>query len=110
MVHTVSRSMLLLTYYTNTANYEKYCVNKKLSMLHCNGKCVLAKKIKQEENKKEKSNSKTSSDLEILLMNPKACSSVHHAVQSYCVLQFLYPLTIGEPSAFNEIVYRPPSC
>ena len=110
MAHTVSRSLLLVTYYTNTEAYEKLCVNKKLPMLHCNGKCALAKKIKQEESKKDTSSSKTSSNLEILLMNQKASSPIHQVIQFFSLLQLLYPLTIGEPSAFNEIVYRPPSC
>ncbi len=110
MAHTVSRSLLLATYYTNTAAYEKLCINKKLPILHCNGKCALAKKIKQEESKKDKSNTKTASDTEILLMNQKAFSPIHQVVQSYSLLQLLYPQSIGEPTAFNEIVYHPPSC
>lgn len=56
MFSTFSRTTLQLTYYTNRADYAKNCVNKKKPMLHCNGKCQLAKKIAEQE-KKEKEES-----------------------------------------------------
>jgi hypothetical protein len=48
------QSFLVLSYYTNTGAYSKNCVNKARPMLHCNGKCQLAKKIKQQEEKDQK--------------------------------------------------------
>ena len=38
----------LVDYYVNTDYYKSLCVNKELPKLNCNGKCVLAKKIKQQ--------------------------------------------------------------
>lgn len=38
-------------YFTNTAAYAKKCVNKAKPKTHCNGKCLLMKKMQEEENK-----------------------------------------------------------
>jgi hypothetical protein len=47
-----NNTFIVLSFYFN----QKYiaselCENRHRPMLHCNGKCLLAKKIKQEENK-----------------------------------------------------------
>ncbi len=41
----------LLDYYVNTDYYKEHCVNKELPQLNCDGKCILAKKIKQQTSK-----------------------------------------------------------
>ncbi|MDE3253183.1 MAG: hypothetical protein KGO92_10285 [Bacteroidota bacterium] len=38
-------------YYLNTSAYAKNCINKARPQMHCNGKCQMMKKIKQEEKK-----------------------------------------------------------
>lgn len=43
--------MFEIDYYLRTAAYAKNCVNKAKPMLHCNGKCQLAKKMLQEQKK-----------------------------------------------------------
>ncbi|HJU45470.1 MAG TPA: hypothetical protein VJ647_01750 [Chitinophagaceae bacterium] len=50
---TFYRTVIIMDYYTNTAAYAKNCENKARPKLHCNGKCQMMKKIKEEE-KKEK--------------------------------------------------------
>jgi hypothetical protein len=40
-----------IDYYLRTAEYAKNCVNKSRPMMHCNGKCQMAKKMMQEERK-----------------------------------------------------------
>ena len=48
---TFERAFLLLDYYTNTGSFAKNCENKLRPQLHCNGQCVLMKKLKEQENK-----------------------------------------------------------
>ena len=38
-------------YYSNREAFARECVNKSRPQLHCNGQCLLMKKLKQEENK-----------------------------------------------------------
>ncbi|MCX6204916.1 MAG: hypothetical protein NTZ19_01520 [Bacteroidetes bacterium] len=48
---TFSKGLIVANYYTNTEAYAKNCINKAKPKMHCNGKCQMMKKLKQEENK-----------------------------------------------------------
>ncbi|MEI7734445.1 MAG: hypothetical protein WCI49_03215 [Ferruginibacter sp.] len=50
---TFSAAFIQLGYAVNPAAFAKYCVNKAKPKLHCNGKCQLMKKIKEEEKKEQ---------------------------------------------------------
>jgi len=50
-VQTFDRAVIVFNYYTNMAAFAKNCENKAKPMLHCNGRCQMLKKLKQEENK-----------------------------------------------------------
>lgn len=43
-----SRSILLADYLVNIELYKKKCINKTKTMLHCNGKCQMLKKLKRQ--------------------------------------------------------------
>lgn len=64
----VSRGIILLSYYTNKAAYEKYCVNKARPQLHCDGQCQLAKKLKAQDEEDKKDPLKNSSYSEITMI------------------------------------------
>jgi len=51
VAQTFSKGFIVFDYYVNTSAYEKDCINKDKPWLHCNGKCQMAKKMRQEENK-----------------------------------------------------------
>jgi len=53
---TFSSPFVLLDYYLNTAAYAKNCINKAKLKLHCNGKCQMMKKMREEERKEQQSN------------------------------------------------------
>lgn len=48
-----SRVVIVLDYYTNRQAYIVNCVNKLRPEMHCNGKCQLMKKIKEQQNKEQ---------------------------------------------------------
>jgi hypothetical protein len=49
---TFSRGIVILDFYVNQSYITaKQCENRYRPMLHCNGKCQLVKKLKQQENK-----------------------------------------------------------
>ena len=48
---TFSKGLIVANYFTNTQAYAKNCINKAKPKMHCNGKCQMMKKLKQEENK-----------------------------------------------------------
>ncbi|MBL0145252.1 MAG: hypothetical protein IPP48_05380 [Chitinophagaceae bacterium] len=51
VIQMFSGQFIKLDYYLNTAAYAKNCENKAKPKLHCNGKCQMMKKLKQEEKK-----------------------------------------------------------
>jgi hypothetical protein len=50
-MQTFENGLIVLNYYTNAASFARDCENKARPQLHCNGKCQLLKKLKQQENK-----------------------------------------------------------
>ena len=52
-VQTFESAFLVLDYFTNTGSFAKNCENKQRPQLHCNGKCLLMKKLKEQENKEQ---------------------------------------------------------
>jgi hypothetical protein len=55
--NTLIKAGLFVNYQINKAEItRKYCENKAKPMLHCNGKCYLAKQLAKEQAKEEQSN------------------------------------------------------
>ncbi len=50
---TFSKAFVVFDYFTNTKAYAKNCENKAIAQMHCNGKCQMMKKLRQEEKKDE---------------------------------------------------------
>ncbi|HRP57433.1 hypothetical protein [Agriterribacter sp.] len=55
MAQVLSSPFIVFDYYVNTAGYAKNCVNKARVELHCNGKCQMAKELKQQEEREQQS-------------------------------------------------------
>lgn len=59
VAQTFHKAWIVVSFYSNQEYIAKtLCENKYRPMLHCNGQCALAKKLKQQE-KKEQSNPET---------------------------------------------------
>ncbi len=55
MAQVLSSHLIVFDYYVNTAYYAKNCINKARTELHCNGKCQVAKELKQQEEREHQS-------------------------------------------------------
>jgi len=53
LAQTFSKSFIVADYYMNTGAFAKNCVNKAKPKMHCNGKCQMMKKLKEQEKKEE---------------------------------------------------------
>ncbi|HVZ24824.1 MAG TPA: hypothetical protein VG842_02155 [Sediminibacterium sp.] len=60
------RLAIVTSYYLDTEAYAKNCVNKARPQMHCNGKCQLMKRLKQEENKDKQAPERRSFQDEVL--------------------------------------------
>lgn len=52
---TFSKAVIVTSYYADNGAYARNCVNKARPAMHCNGRCQLMKKMKQEENRDRQS-------------------------------------------------------
>ena len=105
MAQTFSGGLVMLNYYTNTGVFAKNCENKARPKMHCNGKCQMMKKLKQQE-KQDQQNSEKKSDIKIQVLSSKSfyCSSVEAfaiAVFKATPIEKNYPVTDISYSFFH---------
>ena len=53
-LHSFNQGFYYLDYLVNKAAYVQKCVNKSRPQLHCNGHCLLMKKIREKEQREER--------------------------------------------------------
>lgn len=66
---TFNGAFIQLGYYINPDAYAKNCINKARPKLHCNGKCQLMKKIREEE-KNEQENLERKWEIKVTVLAP----------------------------------------
>jgi|SRR6476620_7521776 len=54
-VQSFNNVFILISYYANTSSYTKDCVNRYRPQMHCEGKCVMMKKMIEAEKKDQQS-------------------------------------------------------
>lgn len=54
LLQSFSKAIIVGDYYLNTASYAARCENKAFVELHCNGQCLMAKKLKEVAEKEQK--------------------------------------------------------
>ena len=106
---TFSRVFRVADYYVNTAAYSKNCENKARPKLHCNGKCQMMKKLKQDEQKDQQSPDSKSSAKSETLSSRSFYQQQIHAVEPL-IQQFLHKMAIGKPLDRTIPVFHPPGC
>jgi len=106
---TVSQGLIFLSYYTNRAAYEKYCINKARPRLHCNGQCQLAKKLKAEEERDKKDPLKNSSFSELVMICQPLGIEIATPPYFPRYKDLFHPLTIGNIKKHSASQFHPPS-
>jgi hypothetical protein len=92
---TFYRVFIVTSYYANTDTYAKNCVNKVKPSLHCNGKCQMMKKMKQEENKDKQTPERRNNNEEVL-----SSKSFFISVQAVSACKLIH--AVGYTSSFPE--------
>ena len=93
-VQTFHQAFTVLGFYANQSSIaSKLCENRYKPMLHCNGHCILAKKLRQEE-KKDQQNPERKLDNRIgvfccsnIAMDIPSCSVSHPYYSNYLDLK-----------------------
>lgn len=106
MAQQFSQAAIIGSYYVNTASYAKDCINKARPKLHCNGKCQMMKKLKQEEKKDAQNPENKGSGKSQVLSSKSYFASLQ--MVSPCIVK---PLSAREPSFTIDIsseIFHPP--
>jgi hypothetical protein len=74
VLQTLNKAVIYIDYYANTAAYAKNCENKARPCMHCNGKCQMMKKMKQEEKKDNQDPERRGDQNEVLSSRSFFCS------------------------------------
>lgn len=104
----MSKGIIMLSYFTNKQAYERYCVNKARPQLHCDGKCQMSKKIKAEEERDQKDPLKHSLSSEISLINENHFVTIHPEFVASTGSNNLCPHSIGNVQERSRSFFHPP--
>jgi hypothetical protein len=104
---TFQQAFTVLGFYANQSFIaSKFCENKYKPMLHCNGKCILARKLRQEEKKDQQNpERKLENRLEVF-----CCSHIAIAIPAYSVSRVYdsnYP--DAKLTVLSSSIFHPPS-
>lgn len=108
LTQSLSRGIIVLSYFTNKQAYERYCINKAKPQLHCDGKCQVAKKIKDEEARDQKDPLKGSSFSEVVMIDQHHFATVVLIAPGQSSVAKLFPLSIGCTRGHARSLFHPP--
>lgn len=107
-LQTFSPVVMQVEFFLNRAAIEKaLCVNKSKPQLHCNGKCFLAKQLKEAE-KKDQQSSNTKIEKADLQLFADIETVDHTALYGPLTLQYGILPTAPLPS-YTAYIFHPPS-
>jgi len=66
LAQSFTQAFIVGDYYANTAAYVRNCINKANPAMHCNGKCQMMRKLKQEEKKDQQNPQRRNTKEEVL--------------------------------------------
>jgi hypothetical protein len=108
LLQSMSKALVIVSYYSNKTVYAKNCENKQKPQLHCNGKCQMIKKLKQEQKQDE-------ANPERKLENKNESISFHSYLNiEFSAIQQLYVktpfglLNSGQPVNRSYAIFHPP--
>jgi hypothetical protein len=73
-------------YLLNTNVYAKNCENKARPKMHCNGKCQMMKKIREEESKNQQNSERKAENLKQVLSSQSSFATVSKPPFNFTVL------------------------
>lgn len=107
LLQSFQQAFTVLDYYTNTAAFAKACENKARPMLHCNGKCQLAKKLKAQEKKEQEERERKGAAKNILLSSKSFFATLEGTVANSLPD---YPLATNRGAIVQQprAIFHPP--
>ncbi len=108
LTQSLSKGLIVLSYFTNKQAYERYCVNKARPQLHCNGKCQMALKLKAEAERDQKDPLKGSAFSEVVMTDQNHFVQIAPVVNYIAARAYLFPYTMGQTKEMPHSFFHPP--
>ena len=103
-----NRAFIVVDYFANTTSFLKKCENKARPQMHCNGKCVMLKKLKEAEKQEQQAPERKWQFQTELFSQQSFLSSAESDLIS--VSNFIYPrIRSFVTDGFNRAVFHPPA-
>jgi len=106
-VQTFQQDLIVAGYWFNRSLYIKNCENKAKPSMHCNGKCQMMKKLKQEE-KKDQENPQRKLENRNTLYSLRSYSASFSSLFTAERQSFHFPYSTGHPVNISFSVFHPP--
>lgn len=105
----VFNKWLIITGFNLQKSYiiENLCENRTRPSMHCNGNCILMKKLNQQE-KNEKKEVPKSIDVTNIFLSSKSFFPVLDTPPSFCRLKYPYPVMGVKKVDWSSRLFRPP--
>ncbi|WP_157976877.1 hypothetical protein [Taibaiella helva] len=108
LTQSLSKGIIVLSYFTNKRAYERYCVNKARPQLHCDGKCQMAKKIKAEEERDQKDPLKSTASETVLILQDHFVR-IQPVYLPLALKVNIFPYAIGHTRDMSRSCFHPPN-
>jgi hypothetical protein len=106
-VQHAGKLLLIADYYTNKAAYLANCENKFRPQLHCNGQCILMKKMQKAEKKDAQSPAKKL-EWKLEVLSRKSFYKSPEQAPALALVSYGLPQNSGTPIDIRYIVFHPP--
>ncbi|MEP6749886.1 MAG: hypothetical protein ABJB86_19265 [Bacteroidota bacterium] len=108
LAQTLNKAFVIADYYSNRALYAKNCENKAIPIMHCNGKCQMMKKLKEEQKKDEENSERRAENKNEVISFQQLSFLLDQKGTIVSKKYKAYQQAI--PDNFSKGLFRPPQC
>jgi len=107
LFQSASKLLIIANYEVNKVSItQKYCVNKTKPKMHCNGKCHMMKRMKEEEKKENQAPTSQKEKLEVQFFSTKSFNFIASTVLKKEAIQVSYLFSKSNKHLLG--VFHPP--
>lgn len=107
-LQTFSRFVIEADYFLNKSYIAKVlCINKEKPRMHCNGKCYLAKQLKEEQKKEQQAPVTKKAKIEVQLFNLSKAMQLSTFASDNSI-EYM-PTYVAVLSSFHPAIFHPPA-
>jgi hypothetical protein len=100
-------TVIVLDYYLNTSSFARNCENKARPLMHCNGKCQMMKRLKDQE-KKEQQLPERKGEIKNEVISSRSFFAMLSFPESTYLKTFSSYFNTSFPEGIHSDIFHPP--